>query len=120
MTRDTPITEDARTLVRHGWLVQVGPLRVGQALFVVVLLPLVFLAGKGYHGWAAIPSYVAPVLVIILVWLLLLDLLMSRLFMGEKQGAERTRYRRVLTLDAALLAALVLFWGPWFVSLLSG
>lgn len=77
-----------------------------------------FATGEG-HGWQAVPSYVAPTLVVLVVWGLLFDMLMARVLMGEQQGQARARYKAILLADAALLGALLLFWGPFYVSLLS-
>jgi hypothetical protein len=79
---------------------------------------MVFLATGDAQGWRAIPSYVAPVLVVLIVWGLLFDMLMARVLMSEQQGLARDRYKAVLLVDAILLAALLLFWMPFYVALL--
>lgn len=103
-----------------GLLSRVGPLRVGLAVLVVLCLPLVFFANAEPVGWRIIPVYVAPTLVVILIWLLLFDLLMSRVLMSEKPPEARGQYRLALRLDGALLFALLAFWGPFFYALLEG
>ncbi len=101
-------------------LIQVGPLRLGLALLIALCLPLVFFADAQPEGWRVIPVYVGPVLAVIFIWLLLLDMLMSRVLMSEQPPEKRVRYRLAMKLDAALLAAIFLFWGPFFYGLLSG
>ena len=39
--------------------------------------------------------------------------------MGEQQGHARDHYKTILLVDAILLVALLSFWGPFYVSLLS-
>jgi hypothetical protein len=80
---------------------------------------MVFFATGETKGWAALPSYVVPVLVILLVWILLFDMLMARVLMSEQQGQPRERHKTILLVDAILLGALLLFWGPFYVFLLA-
>lgn len=98
---------------------QVGLLRVGMAALVLACLPFVFYPGGDDSGWRVIPAHVAPVMALILIWILLFDLLMSRVFMGDKEGREREHYRTVIKFDAVLLLMLFLFWAPFFVNLLT-
>ena len=100
---------------------QVGAVRVLWAAIVVFCLLMVFFSdGVETTGWHVIPVHVAPVLVILNLWGLLFDLLMSWLFMMQKHGQERLRYRHILLWDGFLLVALLAFWGPFFASLLAG
>jgi hypothetical protein len=99
---------------------QVGPLRVLWAGIVSFCLLMVFFSDGNGTGWYVIPVHVAPVLVILNLWGLLLDLLMSWLFMIQKHDQERVRYRHILLWDGFLLVALFTFWGPFFASLLTG
>ncbi len=97
---------------------QVGPLRLGLAVLIVLCLPLAFFTDAEASGWRIIPVYVGPVLAVIFVWLLLLDLLMSRVLMSEQPPEAQARYKMAMRLDAGLLAALLLFWGPFFYAVL--
>ena len=94
-------------------------MRVFIATLVLVCLPMVFFATDEEQGWGVVPSYVVPVLVILLVWILLFDMLMARVLMGEQQGQGRDCYKTILRVDAILLGALLSFWGPFYISLLS-
>jgi hypothetical protein len=80
---------------------------------------MVFFAKGAAEGWNSVPSYVAPALVVLMVWGLLFDMLMARVLMGEQQGHARDRYKTVLKVDAILVLALLSFWGPFYLSLLS-
>ncbi len=115
--------EDSKTdqdLSRTGILTSVGPLRIGLSVLVLSCLPLAFFARGGHEGWRVIPVQIAPVLVVILIWLLLFDILMTRIMLADKPPAERPRYRRAFRLDVLLLIALLLFWGPFYYGLLRG
>ncbi len=103
-----------------GFLAGVGPLRIGLSVLVLSCLPLAFFTQSGHEGWRVIPVHIAPVLVIIFVWLLLFDILMTRIMLADKPPAERPRYRRAFRLDVSLLLALALFWGPFYYALLRG
>lgn len=99
---------------------QVGALRLLLAAIVVFCLVMVFFADGDGTGWHVIPVHVAPALVILTIWVLLFDMLMSWLLMRQKDGQERLRYRHLLLWDGFLLVALFAFWGPFFASLLAG
>ena len=64
-------------------------------------------------------TLIAPPLAVMMVFVVPLDMLMSRIYMTDKQGAERARYRRILAAEALALALLVGVWTPFFVALLS-
>jgi len=101
-------------------LKQVGTLRVLWAAIVGFCLLMVFFSDVDDNGWRVIPVHVAPVLVILNLWGLLFDLLMSWLFMTQMHGQERLRHRHILLWDGFLLVALLAFWGPFFTSLFAG
>jgi hypothetical protein len=101
------------------FLAHIGALRIAITVCVLALLPLTFVRGRLESQWHALPDYVAPVLVALLVWGLLFDLLMARVLMREGVDPGRSHYRSVLALDIGLILLLLLFWGPFFVSLLT-
>ena len=88
-------------------------------ILVLACLPFVFYPGEDDSGWRVIPVQVVPVIALMLIWVLLFDMLMSRVFLGEKEGWERQRHKTVIRFDALLLALLLLFWTPFFVNLLA-
>ena len=66
--------------------------------------------------WATL---ISPPLAVMMAFVVPLDMLMSRIYMADKHGAERARYRRILATEALALALLVAVWIPFFVALLS-
>ena len=106
---------DNTTLIK-----QVGTLRVLLAAMVVFCLLMLFFRGGDDTGWYVIPAHVAPALVILTIWVLLFDMLMSSIFMSQKHGQERLRYRNLLLWDGFLIVALLVFWGPFFASFIVG
>ena len=99
---------------------KVGYLRLLLAAMVVFCLLMVFFRGGDDAGWYVIPAHVAPALVILTIWVLLFDMLMSSIIMSQKHGQERLRYRHLLLWDGFLIVALLAFWGPFFASFLAG
>lgn len=102
-----------------GLLTRIGPLRAILGGFVLLCLPVAFISGGDSAGWRIAPDQIVPALVALLVWSLPFDILMARLWMGEYQGAAQARYRTIMRFDTALIAALLVFWGPFFVRLLT-
>ena len=100
-----------------GFLATIGPFRSALMVFVLSCLPLAFFASGSHDGWRVFPVFIAPVLVVILVWLLLFDMLMNRVMIADKPAAERPRYRLAFWLDVGLLLALLVFWGPFYYAL---
>ena len=118
MTQPRDGNSERGTRKRAVPMAEVGLLRLIIAGIVVLCLPLVFLSGASSAGWGVLPSQVAPVIVVLLVWALPFDMLMARVFMVDRPDGERERYRVIIRFDGILIAALLLFWGPFFFALL--
>jgi hypothetical protein len=71
-----------------------------------------------YSGWAMFPTLIAPALVPILFFVYPLELTMTRIFMSDKEGEERARYKFILWVDIIMLLGLVIVWLPFFLRLL--
>lgn len=96
-----------------------GPLRVmliGLAVIVVVLSP-----SPGtrpiLHGWGMFPTLIIPVLAPLTLMGLLLDTLMARVMLGDKQGEDRDWARRAIRLNLAASAVLLVVWLPYFLAI---
>lgn len=101
------------------YMQQLGPMRVLLgvcALIVVVLAPA---AGTrvSAEGWAFVTTLLMPVLAPLILMLLLLDALMGAVFMADKTGAERVRFRNVVRFNLILAAFLFIYWLPYFLAL---
>jgi len=64
-------------------------------------------------------TLIAPPLAVMMAFVLPLDILMTRLYMTDKHGAQRARYRRILAAETLALMILVAAWTPFFLALLS-
>ena len=116
--RRPAIPSRAPRSARFGLLQDLGPLRVFLVLFVLVVMALAPAPGTAavFDGWEMVPTLLAPVLAPILLQVLLLDALMSRVLMSAQLGAERARFRRILWVNLAMAGLSVLWWLPYFIS----
>ncbi len=117
------INQDPQTGKAGGgmtWLRQVGVLRLAIATLVLASLPMSLLRSDSHEGLWIIPGQVMPGLVLLLLWSLPFDIIVSRvtILVGSVHPNPR-KYRAVLFLDLAMIAALLLFWGPFFYRLLA-
>ncbi len=95
-----------------------GTLRHLGGALVLLFIPAVFLSDVEPTGWGVVPTQVVPALVMFMLWLLLFDIVMSRVFAAAYGNSSRKRYRRVLFFDLTLLFGLLVFWGPFYLRLL--
>lgn len=123
-SRQAPTKKSPRSASRprtrpENLLRQMGTLRV--ALIALVILDMLAAPRPGapavYSGWELVTTLILPVLAPILLQVLLLDALMGRIMMGSAKGAERARYRRIVTVNLVFGIALVLWWMPYFLKL---
>lgn len=99
--------------------VLLGPLRallVLGALGVLVLRPAPG-TPAAYAGWALVPTLAAPVVAPLVFMTLLLDAMMSAIFMTDREDPERRRYRHLMGIDLAFALALALWWWPYYTAL---
>ncbi len=101
-------------------LMQFGPMRAVLACTALALIVLVPAPGTApvYSGWAMVPTIIVPVLAPNIFMVVMLDVLMSSIFMIDKKGAARVRYRRIQLTELALAAGMVVFWVPYFKALI--
>jgi hypothetical protein len=71
------------------------------------------------HGPAVFPTVIVPALAPILFMVVLLDALMSAVFMADKTGEERTRMKLSLVLHLLLAGLMVIAWYPYFRALVT-
>lgn len=101
-------------------LTQFGSMRVVLACTALALIVFVPVPGTApvYSGWAMIPTIIVPVLAPNIFMVLMLDVMMSSIFMIDKKGAARARYRRIQLTNLALAVGMVVFWVPYFKALI--
>lgn len=98
---------------------QLGAMRIVLALLTVAVIVLAPKAGTRAiaEGWAIVPTLLVPVFAPLIFMLLMLDALMAGIFMAEKSGPERARYRNIMRFNLVLGVLLVLYWLPYFLAL---
>ncbi|HDP89183.1 MAG TPA: hypothetical protein ENN42_04395 [Thioalkalivibrio sp.] len=104
--------------LRH--LRQLGPLRLLLLLtgLVTVLLRSAANAPVSLEGWAFVHTILIPVVAPIVLVLLLLDALMSRVFLSAADDpAARSRLRTILYTNLAGAAILLIVWTPFMLAL---
>lgn len=72
-----------------------------------------------YEGWAIVRTLLAPVLAPLFFMVLMLDALMSRVWMSEAEGRERARLQMVVRVELIAAALLLIVWLPFFFSISS-
>ena len=96
-----------------------GVLRL--ALLVLGLIGVGFAADPDVEparqGWRMVTTLVVPALSPMILMVLLFDMLMARVLMSDTEAEQRARYRLVLKTDGVVVAALLLSWMPFFLSL---
>ncbi len=70
-------------------------------------------------GWGLLPDVLVPVVSFILVFIILLDMLMSRVFMIEADEAKRSKFNKIFLLELMLIISLLVLWSPYFTAVLS-
>lgn len=100
-------------------LAQFGPLRV---LLVCVAVSATFFAPEPgtpgiYTGWDFVLTVLIPVLVPLIFMVLMLDTLMSAVFLSAKEGSERNRFKMIIVMNLLLGFGIVFYWLPYYLSL---
>ena len=102
------------------YLKRVGFLRAVLMLASVLLVFLSPFAGGHIQtsGWPLVTTLVAPVCFVISCFLLVLDMLMTRVFMSGSTAAERQRLTLIIRSEALVLLVLLASWAPLVAALL--
>lgn len=100
-------------------LKQLKPMRV--LLIICALITIVFRPEPGsqavYEGVQIFTTLLIPVVAPILFMLLLLDTLMSSIWLTQTQGDEKTRYRNNIVINLSVVILLLYFWLPYIAAL---
>lgn len=104
-----------------GVLKDLGALRL--MLGVLVLMAIVFAPSADVEtqrsGWGLITTGVMPALGPIIFFVVLFDMLMSRVLMSDATAEGRKRYKRAIIYAGVLDLVLLLSWLPFLLALLS-
>lgn len=101
---------------------RIGPLRfMLQSLAFVFIFLSQFVGSKAvYSGWEILPTLIVPALIPIIFFGMLLELLMSTVFMVDAEEAEKkARFRTIIKIDVLIITGILLFWVPTFMRLLN-
>jgi hypothetical protein len=111
--------EDSAETTEQGILGQLRPLRAALILGAIITILGKPAAGTPveYAGWEMVSSLLLPVLAPLIFMLLMLDALMSRVWMSEAEGPEWKRLRLVLRVDLIVGLVLLAYWLPYFIAL---
>jgi len=89
-------------------------LLVGSTLALIMLAP--FADGTTHvHGIKLFTSVVAPALMVILVFVLMLDIVMTRILSIDAQPVRQAGMRRAVRLELFALIALIAAWAPFLL-----
>ncbi len=94
------------------WMAPLRLALVGTALALVVLRPEPG-TRPVYAGWELVPTLIVPTLVPIIFMVLLLDAIMSAVFLSS-YPKERRRYRSLIGISLAAALVLLAWWWPYF------
>lgn len=104
----------------RGRLRELGALRLALLASVAMLVASApFASPEADYSPARIwPTLLAAPVALMMAFVVPLDVLMTRIYMSGKSGAERARYRRILMIEAAAFVLLIVAWMPFFAPLL--
>ena len=96
-----------------------GPLRLTLATLAIV--SIAFMPPPrtpvAYEGWGFVYTVVMPVLAPLVFMVLMLDLLMSRVFMSATDETQRSRYRLISLVNLALGIGILIRFLPFLLAL---
>lgn len=103
----------------QGILGQLRPLRAALILgaIITILAKPDVGAPVAYAGWEMVRTLLIPVMAPLFFMLLMLDALMSRVWMSEAEGDEWKRLRLAFRVDMIVGLVLLAYWLPYFISL---
>ena len=97
-----------------------GTLRTILGILTLVLIGMAPFASAPTEttGWPLITTIVAPSFFVMMLFLLPLDMMMTLIFMSDREGAARQRLKWIAIVEGGLMLILVLAWLPIVLRLL--
>ena len=99
-----------------------GPLRFMLQALAIIFIFLALSVGDTiyYSGWKMLPTLIVPALIPIIFFGMLLELLMSTVFMIDAEEPDtKARFKQIIKTDVLIVAGILLFWVPVLVNLLN-
>lgn len=97
---------------------------LGALRLLLALAALLAVAGMpppatpvSYQGWGLVHTLVMPVLAPMVFVVLMLDVLMSRVFMASAEGPARRRYRDIMLTELLLGVLILVRFVPYILAL---
>ena len=108
------------TLTVADRLHELGALRVALlAVIAILVLSAPFASTEiDFSPGRIWPTLLAAPVALMMAFVILLDMLMTRIYMTDTESHERARFRRILAAEAAAFVLLVAAWVPFFAPLL--
>ena len=102
------------------WFEGFGTLRWMLIIIAVILMLLGPVSGGPvtFEGLGLLTTLLAPTFYVVIIFVLPLDMTMTRVFMTEADDARRVQLKRVMITEAVLLALMLLTWLPFVLKLL--
>lgn len=102
------------------WLTDLGALRIALfAVIVALIIAAPFSGGQPrFEGLAFVLTVLTPALFVMFVFILALDILMTRVFLVDATGESRRRLVRVMKIEGTLFTVLLIAWAPLVIRLL--
>lgn len=100
-------------------LQDLGAMRLLLLGVVLVTLPMAAFTDATPEGLGVVSAYIAPAVAVLLVFVLLLDALMNRIFAIDGDDRHRHLTRIRTRADLLALLAILLVWGPYYYALLA-
>ena len=103
-----------------GWFKGFGALRWILITLSVSLMLLGPVSGGpvSFDGVKMFTTLLAPTFYVVVLFVLPLDMTMTRIFMSDADAVKRLQLKRVLITESALLTLMVLTWLPFVLKLL--
>lgn len=70
-------------------------------------------------SWGLAPDVLAPVVSMMLVFGIMLDMMMSRVFQADSEGEAKKKFAFIFKVEALTLVLLIGLWAPFFYRALS-
>ena len=70
------------------------------------------------RGWALVPTVLGPTVMMIVLFVLPLDMMMSAIFMVDTDSAGKRKFKRIILIEMGALLSLLAVWLPFMIRIL--